>query len=92
MAPQSPTQNRFCETQPSVILGGDEALLIGTVAYGRPMDPPYTPYDDLPEKLRKEMQLLQHYKDCVNIQARKVVDVAITEWQEADAQVARTSG
>ena len=66
--------------------------IVGTAPNGPLMDTPYTPYDDLPEKLRKEMQLLQHYKDCVNIQARKVVDVAITEWQEADAQVARTSG
>ena len=30
------------------------------------MDPEYTPDEDLPEKLRKEMQLLQHYKNIVN--------------------------
>jgi hypothetical protein len=82
-------QNRFCAAQPAVILGSDKALLIGTVAYGRPMDPPYTPYKDLPDELRKEMQLLQHYKDRVNIEARKVVDVAVTEWQKANARAAR---
>ena len=27
------------------------------------MDAPYTPYNDLPDKLRKEMQLLLHLKD-----------------------------
>ena len=44
------------------------------------MDAPYTPYDDLPGKLRKKMQLLQHLEARVSIQARKVVDVAVTEW------------
>ena len=66
-------------------------MQIRTVANGHPMDAPYTPYDDLPDKLRKEMQLLQHLKDRVNIQARKVVDVAVTEWQEADARADRTA-
>ena len=55
------------------------------------MDPPYTPYEDLPAKLRKEMQKLQYCKDRVSTQARKVVDVAITEWQEADARAERTA-
>ena len=48
------------------------------------MDPPYTPYEDLPERLRKAMQKLQHYKNIVNSQVRRVVDVAVAEWQEAD--------
>ena len=52
------------------------------------MDPPYTPFDDLPEKLRKEMQLLQQYKDIANAQAAQVVDVAMSEWRKADKQVA----
>ena len=84
-------QNRFCAAQPAVILGSDKALLVGTVSYGRPMDPPYTPYKDLPAKLRKEMQKLQECKDRVIIQARRVVDVAVTEWQEAEARAERTA-
>ena len=55
------------------------------------MDPPYTSYEDLPAKLRKEMQKLQYCKDRVSTQARKVVDVAITEWQEADTRAERTA-
>jgi hypothetical protein len=55
------------------------------------MDPPYTPYADLPAKLQKEMQKLQKCKDRVNIQARKVVEVAVTVWQEADARAERTA-
>ena len=55
------------------------------------MDPPYTPYEDLPDNLRKEMQKLQQYKDRVNGQARKVVDVVITKWQRADARAARSA-
>ena len=55
------------------------------------MDPPYTPYEDLPAKLRKEMQKLQECKDRVIIQARRVVDVAVTEWQEADARAELTA-
>ena len=50
------------------------------------MDLLYTPYKDLPEHLCKVMQKLQKCKGCVNIQAHKVVDIAVTEWQEADAQ------
>ena len=45
-------------------------MQIGTAAYGPSMDPGYTPYDDLPERLREEMQLLQHYKNIVNTQVR----------------------
>ena len=53
------------------------------------MDPPYTPYDDLPGKLQREMQLLQHYKDRrVNKQALRVVDVAVPGWLKADKRVA----
>ena len=52
------------------------------------MDPPYTPYEDLPATLQREMQLLQRYKDLVNQQVRRVVDVAVTEWQKADKRVA----
>ena len=48
------------------------------------MDPPYTPFEDLPEKLRREMQLLQHYKDIVNTQAARVAEVAVSEWRKAD--------
>ena len=55
------------------------------------MDAPYTPYEYLPDRLRKEMQLLQRLKDRVSTQARKVVDVAVTEWQEADARAERTA-
>ena len=55
------------------------------------MDPPYTPYEDLPATLQKEMQKLQRCKDRVNTQARKVVEVAVTEWQEADARAERTA-
>ena len=55
------------------------------------MDPPYTPYEDLPAKLQKEMQKLQKCKDRVIIQARRVVDVAVTEWQEADARAELTA-
>ena len=56
-----------------------------------PMDPLYTPYEDLPAKLQKEMQKLQQCKDRVIIQARRVVDVAITEWQEANARAELTA-
>ena len=56
-----------------------------------PMDLPCTPYEDLPGRLRREMLLLQQYKDRVRIQALRVVDVAVTEWQEADAQAERTA-
>ena len=58
------------------------------------MDPLYTPFDDLPERLRVEMQLLQDYKDHVTLQACKVVNVAVTElkhWKEAEARAACTA-
>ena len=55
------------------------------------MDPPYTPFDDLPERLRVEMQLLQNYKDRVTLQARKAVDIAVTEWREAEIRAANTA-
>ena len=84
-------QHKFCEAQPKVILSDDTSLQIGAASYGHPMDPPYTPYDDLPEKLRKEMQLLQHYKDRVNTQAIRVVDVAVSEWLKADRRVAAST-
>ena len=54
------------------LLSGDQASQIGTLANGHPMDPPYTPYEDLPEKLQREMQLLLHYNDRVNRQALRV--------------------
>ena len=63
------------------------------------MDPPYTPYDDLHERLRKEMHRLQRCKETVNTQVRRVIDVAdvkavevaVTEWLEADARAERTA-
>ena len=66
-------------------------MQIGTAAYGHPMDPPYTPYEDLPEILQRELQKLQRYKDRVTIQARLVVDVAVSEWRKAHARAARTA-
>ena len=55
------------------------------------MDPGYTPYDDLPGRLREAIQLLQHYKNTVSMQARRVVDVAVTEWLKADERVAASA-
>ena len=55
------------------------------------MDPPYTPYNDLPERLRKKMQRLQRCKDTVNTQVRRVIDVAVSEWQKADNRVAASA-
>ena len=52
------------------------------------MDPPYTPFEDLPEKLRREMQLLQYYKDIVNTQAARVANVTVSEWRKAEKRVA----
>lgn len=56
-----------------------------------PSDSPYTPYDDLPAKLQKEMQKLQQCKNSVITQARKVVEVATAEWQKAGAQAELTA-
>ena len=63
-------------------------MQIGAASNGPLMDTPYTPYDDLPEKLQLEMQRLQHYKDRVNKQALWVVDVALSEWRKAEKKVA----
>ena len=52
------------------------------------MDPPYTPYSELPENPRIEMQLLQRYKDRVTTQAHQVADVALSEWEKADIRAA----
>ena len=49
---------------------------------------PYTPYEDLPERLQRAMQKLQRCKDSVNDQARRVVNVDVSEWQKADARAA----
>ena len=37
------------------------------------------------------MQLLQHYKNIVNTQALRVVDVAVSEWLKADKKVAAST-
>ena len=63
-------------------------MQIGAASNGPLMDTPYTPYNDLPEKLQLEMQRLQHYKDRVNKQALWVVDVALSEWRKAEKKVA----
>ena len=66
-------------------------MQIGTAAYGLSMDPGHTAYDDLPGRLHEEMRLLQHYKSIANAQVRRVVDVAVSEWQAADRRDAASA-
>ena len=49
------------------------------------------PYEELPERLQKVMQKLKRYKDSVNNQACRVVDIAVSEWQKAEARAALTA-
>ena len=59
-------------------------MQIGTAAYGPSMDPGYTPDDELPDRLRKEMRLLLHLESRVSAQVERVIDVAVKEWQAVE--------
>ena len=55
------------------------------------MDPEDTPSEDLPKKLREELQLLQHYDSIVSAQVSRVIEVAVETWGEAETRAEATA-
>ena len=80
-------QNRFCEVQPCVILGGDNPCR----SEQQRMTRPGTPTEDPPKKLREELQLLQHYESIVSTQVSRVIEVALETWGEAEKRAEATA-